>query len=125
MGSYSQITELSAVSPQVQGATVPVEIGVKNVYSGYLTVHYFVNTSTGLLVINRNIQMYPDQTIYELGFFTMPAQAVTLTAEVWYVGGDGNLYFDERRTLTIQLQGGGEPTNPVISNLEIQDFVKV
>ena len=88
MAKYADIIKIEVPSSAIEGATVIVDVSVKNIASSdqYLAVTA-VFDSTSFPFQFDYLLVSPGQTVIFRGSFTMPSKSVTITAWSWYWDG--------------------------------------
>ena len=88
MAKYADIIKIEAPSSAVEGATVIVDVSVKNIGTSdqYLAVTA-VFDSTNIPFQFDYLLVSPGQTVIFRGTFTMPSKNVGITAWSWYWDG--------------------------------------
>jgi len=88
MAKYADIIKIEAPTSAIEGATVIVDVSVKNIASSdqYLAVTA-VFDSTSFPFQFDYLLVSPGQTVTFRGWFTMPSKNVRVTAWSWYWDG--------------------------------------
>ena len=103
MAKYADIIKIEAPSSALEGATVIVDVSVKNIASSdqYLAVTA-VFDSTSFPFQFDYLLVSPGQTVIFRGVFTMPSKNVRITVWSWYWDG-GDWVQDDQITKDITL----------------------
>ena len=121
MVKYADIIKIEAPSSAIEGATVIVDVSVKN--SGTSDQHLAVTAvfdSTIFPFQFDYLLVSPGQTVIFRGWFTMPSKSVKITAWSWYWDGSDWVQ-DDLMTKDIDLA----TVTPQVSEFRILDFNKV
>ena len=88
MAKYADIIKIEAPTSAIEGATVIVDVSVKNIASSdqYLAVTA-VFDSTSFPFQFDYLLVSPGQTVIFRGWFTMPSKNIRVTAWSWYWDG--------------------------------------
>ena len=121
MAVAADIVKVEAPSSAASGATVIVDVSVKNIAS---TNKYLAATgvydSSSLSWQFDYLIVLPQETVVFRGYFYMPSKKVTVTVNSWYWDGS-KWVLDEEQSLSIALT----ELAPQFSELKISSFSKV
>ena len=121
-GIYSDIVEIVAPESAEAGATVNVEVKIKNIWTGSLHLYCVAVLDSAFRFIDwLDAWVGPGETQSFYGAFIMGGGAVTINAYSHFEGTDGYLYLDDSKSKDVRQAA----LAPVISDFTIADYAKV
>jgi len=121
MGTYTQITQISAPSSAHPGDTVNITVTVKNVYSSYILCYASGKYDSAVFSLSpSNASPIPGATASFSGLFTMPNNSVRVYIYSYVMQG-GVWQLDDQAYVDISLVA----LTPAVSQFQIVNFNKV
>lgn len=128
MALYADIIELASPADAASGSQVNFTTKVRNIYTYPIGVkvtaalEYSGGYWTGIIIPTDTVNIDAQATYTFSGYFSMPGVTVIIHIYSYWYGADGQWYFDDEMTRTVNLGSVGSPS---VSEFRISDFIKV
>ncbi len=128
MAQYADVIEIAAPSQAAPGDRVDITVRIQNTYFDTIAImvggalEYGVTPWPGIDFPEYWANVDRETVFYFSGSFIMPDRKVTIHAYSYWYGTDGDWYFDDEMTRSVEVAAAPQPA---ISDFRIVDYVKV